>query len=339
MKTQRASRTGKRIVWAVDPSAADPGMQRAAARAIRSLAKSGDCRIEPVYLWGSYLVAMVDGSLDDIRDLVWRDAQRHLDEIVRGIDIAGLQPLTVLVEPYSDTKRDAGALIAHAKKTGAELIVLSTHGRRGPKRMLAGSFAETLMLTSEIPLLVVSPKWGARRDFREIIFATDFSGQSMEAFEKVVDLASSLGKEIVLFHKVNNPLTPGTEMVFRNFRGILRFFEEDIARRRKLAEEWSASAGRRGVRVRIHIDSAKRGSAADSILKYVKRRPALIAMTSHSGPFTSAFLGSTCRAVVRAAQVPVWVIHPKLEAEQPILRVSEAEIMDDLTRHGWKGAA
>jgi nucleotide-binding universal stress UspA family protein len=42
-----------------------------------------------------------------------------------------------------------------AENLGADLIVVGTHGRRGMKRMLLGSVAESLVRTSSIPVLTV----------------------------------------------------------------------------------------------------------------------------------------------------------------------------------------
>jgi nucleotide-binding universal stress UspA family protein len=58
-------------------------------------------------------------------------------------------------------------LLSLALARDADLIVVGTHGRRGLRRMLLGSFAETLVRRSPIPVAVVrgSPgERGAERD-------------------------------------------------------------------------------------------------------------------------------------------------------------------------------
>lgn len=45
-----------------------------------------------------------------------------------------------------------------AQKRGADLLVLGTHGRTGLMHLLMGSFAETVMRQSHLPLLIIRSK-------------------------------------------------------------------------------------------------------------------------------------------------------------------------------------
>ena len=69
-------------------------------------------------------------------------AQRH------GIDAQG-----AVYEALG--MRVADVLVREAKKWKADLIVLGTHGRRGVKRAVLGSDAETILRTSPVPVLMV----------------------------------------------------------------------------------------------------------------------------------------------------------------------------------------
>ena len=75
-------------------------------------------------------VAMVNGAL----------ARAGLPESTPVVIVAG--------EPIA-------TLIATAKDRGAGLIVTGTHGRGGLRRLALGSVAESILRTSEVPVLVV----------------------------------------------------------------------------------------------------------------------------------------------------------------------------------------
>jgi nucleotide-binding universal stress UspA family protein len=45
-----------------------------------------------------------------------------------------------------------------AEKIGADLIAMGTHGRRGVKRMLLGSVAESVVRSAPCPVLTIRPK-------------------------------------------------------------------------------------------------------------------------------------------------------------------------------------
>jgi nucleotide-binding universal stress UspA family protein len=54
---------------------------------------------------------------------------------------------------------DARDAILHtAEQIGADLIIMGTHGRRGLSRALLGSVAETIVRTSNVPVLTVRGK-------------------------------------------------------------------------------------------------------------------------------------------------------------------------------------
>lgn len=51
--------------------------------------------------------------------------------------------------------RAAGVVTKFAEDNGADLLVIGTHGRRGPSRWLLGSVAEKIVRASQVPVLTV----------------------------------------------------------------------------------------------------------------------------------------------------------------------------------------
>lgn len=90
-------------------------------------------------------------NLDDAREAIRKAGQALLDQAKSGI--AGIAADTVLTE--ADTKRVSEAIIEVAKKTGADLIVVGTHGRRGLQRLIIGSVAEQLVRLAPVSILLV----------------------------------------------------------------------------------------------------------------------------------------------------------------------------------------
>lgn len=87
--------------------------------------------------------------------------QKDLDAQVRDAHRASLEKLKKTVEEkVSDVGADlvehssaAQGVVDHAKKIGADLIVIATHGRTGLKHLLIGSVAERVVRLSPIPVL------------------------------------------------------------------------------------------------------------------------------------------------------------------------------------------
>lgn len=65
---------------------------------------------------------------------------------------------THLLVAVKGAKEMAQELVEYARHHGADLLVLGTHGRTGLMHLLMGSFAETVMRYSELPLLVIRSK-------------------------------------------------------------------------------------------------------------------------------------------------------------------------------------
>ena len=51
-----------------------------------------------------------------------------------------------------------GSIVGYAKTNKVDLIVMGTHGRSGPSRLLMGSVAEAVMRAARCPVLVVHEK-------------------------------------------------------------------------------------------------------------------------------------------------------------------------------------
>jgi nucleotide-binding universal stress UspA family protein len=90
--------------------------------------------------------------------------------------------------------------------TCADMIVLGTHGRTGAQKFLLGSVAEEVFRRSPVPVLTIGPR--VRRGvhnggrFRRILFATDFSSQSVAAAPYAVSLAQENQARLLLVHVV-----------------------------------------------------------------------------------------------------------------------------------------
>ena len=82
----------------------------------------------------------------------WTDLAQHtLDAVVKQATTKGVKvkPLVVKSDIISD------AIIASARKSKADLIVMASHGHRGLKRLLLGSETQQVLTHSSVPVLVL----------------------------------------------------------------------------------------------------------------------------------------------------------------------------------------
>jgi nucleotide-binding universal stress UspA family protein len=149
----------KRILVPVDGSAASA---KGLALAIR-MAKENRGRLLLLHVVEEYpiLAAPEAGAaIDRLLDGMVLAGKRTLRSIAHRVEGAGVRAQTQLVEQF--TGRVADAVAREAKRWQADLIVMGTHGRRGIKRALLGSDAETVVRYSTVPVLLV-PAAGKQR--------------------------------------------------------------------------------------------------------------------------------------------------------------------------------
>jgi nucleotide-binding universal stress UspA family protein len=89
------------------------------------------------------------------------------------------------------------------EKTGADLLVMGTHGRSGFGRLVMGSVAEEVFRQAACPVLTIGPKVSAQApheaEFKHILFATDFNPES-QAASYALSLAQEYQARLTLLH-------------------------------------------------------------------------------------------------------------------------------------------
>ena len=89
-------------------------------------------------------------------------------------------------------------------KEKVDLIVMGTHGRTGVSRALLGSATEEIFRKTSIPVLTVGPyaSWNTvrRLAMKQILFAADFSEESLAALPFAVSLAQEHLSNLTLLH-------------------------------------------------------------------------------------------------------------------------------------------
>jgi nucleotide-binding universal stress UspA family protein len=232
-----------------------------------------------------------------------RQAEQDLAAAGTRARNAGLGVDTALIGGYPGRE-----ILAVAREQDVDLIVLGSHGRGGVEHLLLGSVAEKVLRKAPCPVMVVP---AAARPERGVLFArilcpVDGSQASADAVAQAVDLARETDGQLTLLHVVE-PMPEAGEFAALDADEYRRAGEAYGARLMREAvsdtvREWCRIderivVGKPGDRI---LDTSK-NMAADVIVMGVRGRGALDLLA----------FGSTANAVVRQAQCPVFVVHPK----------------------------
>jgi nucleotide-binding universal stress UspA family protein len=103
------------------------------------------------------------------------------------------------------TPGDVAEVLSEAiQKTKSDLLVMSTHGRTGVRKALVGSMAEKMFRRATCPVLTVGPgviaKQRSSGGLNRILYATDFSVESLAAAPFAISLACEHRAHLILLH-------------------------------------------------------------------------------------------------------------------------------------------
>lgn len=306
-----------KILWAYDAFESDGATRTCLSKVLGLIADKTGAEVEPAYVMGPADLGLPIGFSEPWFDTYGPLARKAMESSLRTESFKGVQPPFVVYRTNASRKEGVRALLAHADSIKSNLIGVGTHARKGLPRLLLGSFAETLLLESKIPILTVGPQ--ARcGPLDKILFATDFSEGGEGTFSQVLALARELSSEVIIYHAIQRP----ADVVFQSgvylsplgWVSVQEYLEKSESEIRERASRWVSRAKEAGIACTFKIRSGDSSfdSVPEAIMKEAEEgKVGMIAMGAQSGAISATLLGSVVRHVVRGAPCPVWVIREK----------------------------
>lgn len=322
----------KKIIWAVDAFEEREGLLEKTAQILDFFQHKSRVQIEPVFILASSEVKWLGDFNSAWLEQFQTNLQHHLEEVLRSQSQGFILQPKILLEPLASTSAAVESLIDYCRKQTADLVIVSSHRRRGLDRFFLGSFAESLLAHSPLPVLVVGRGVKVGAQCRRVLFPTDFGEASRPSFRRALTIANQMGADLTLFHAIPLPaqivMDTGYYPAMYGVEGEIVTLEDFVRaqadRQSRRAESWTEWAQQEGVNSGFKVDSS--GSPVDTLICTEAEKGVydLIVMESHSKPLKTALLGSTTRNVVRMAPCPVLVLPREcLQLESSIVRSKE----------------
>jgi nucleotide-binding universal stress UspA family protein len=210
----------------------------------------------------------------------------------------------------------AGPTLAkYVKEIGADLLVMSTHGRGGLRGAWLGSVADYVIRSLNIPVIVVRSQEGMSAlprlsKIREIMVPLDGSPLAEAALAPASDIAELFGAELLLVQVVW-PVSAGNLLPVPFPSG---YDNEIVGVQRKETQEYLDGLvndlQERGVSVRSTVVAGH--NVAEALLDMAHpQRIDLVAIATHGrGGVQRLLLGSVADKLIRGAGPPVLVVRP-----------------------------
>ncbi len=212
---------------------------------------------------------------------------------------------------------------AQAESAGADLVVMTTHGRGPLGRLWLGSVADELVRTLPMPVLLVRPR-GEIADLekeatlKRIVIALDGSPLAEQIMGPAVELGRLTGAEFLLLRVAPPVVPPEYALEGSSVIGPTKDLEQLDAREKALIEGAEKYLEAMALRLRARSLSVQTRvvvgeQPAVGILSEAQRWDAdLIALATHGRRGLSRlFLGSVADKVVRGGRSPVLLLRPK----------------------------
>ena len=198
-----------------------------------------------------------------------------------------------------------------ARERSCDLIVISSHGLTGARKLFFGSTTERVLRETPIPVLVTPPAnpgsvriEDARRLLRRIVVPVDLSPTSLHQTEVAKGLAEALNVPVVLVHVI--------EPVRSRLLGGLKLPRLDSERRANAEEALDKL-------VATFVTSAQPealivfGDPAEEASKVVRSRDAgLVVMGLHGSPLLGPRMGSVTYRMLCLSQALVLALPPRV---------------------------
>ncbi len=211
-------------------------------------------------------------------------------------DLDGLDPTISVVNGTSAQD----VIVAYTEASGADLLVVGTHGRTGVGRLLLGSVAEACVPRASCPVLTVPSAYSARGlgPDAPVLVPVDFSPTGTRPLVAARALSEQTGAPIELVH-VTQTAGPYPDLA-PDYFAVMDYDPKEDARVRQRLEQIGAEVHPRAVHALMGDPARVIPRTATSI------GAGVIVMGTHGRRgLGRAVLGSVAQATLRRATCPV----------------------------------
>jgi nucleotide-binding universal stress UspA family protein len=261
------------------------------------------------------VVATVDDPLLNDADVMVageghlaQETARELERFYRETFAGGPAPL---VRPRFESVVGNSALeiLAMATRVGAGLIVMSSRGASGVRKMFFGSTAERVLRETTVPVLITPPDGRAPANVieagtlvRRVLVPVDLSDASVRQVRAAQAIATAVDVPLLLLHVVE-PVRS-----HRPHRRLIPGVANERRDRAERALESIVDTAGPGARVESLVVS---GEPSEEIAKVAHDRGSgLIVIGLHASPLRGPRMGSVTYRVLCLAHVPVLALPP-----------------------------
>lgn len=285
-------------------------------------------------------VMMVHEPLPGLADAPWNEGWLREEDQYLEILTAELTTGAGIKVSHAILRGDPTEMIcARAVDIGADLIVMTSHGRTGLSRAWSGSVADGVLRRSGTPVLMLRPqnrkidRLAARHLFNKVLVPLDGSALSAAILPSAMELATCGGGSIALLQVVHPvPLITadlGSPLLYIPSLQDDKATEGLVAAATHHLADVAQTLRQQGF-ANVETDVVVSPLTAQAIIDYALGHGIeAVAMSTHGRGASRLFMGSVADKVRRGCQVPV-LLHRPPGISGEIARLSGSDVAEQL---------
>ncbi len=184
-------------------------------------------------------------------------------------------------------------IVIEAKSSNAFLIVAGTHGASGFEEFWAGSNANKLVSSTEIPVITIRGGINIERDLTKILLPIDSSNETRQKASFTGKLAKLFNAKICILAVYTTKVNTVQERVNSYADQVAKFFDKE--------------------NIKYDRDSVYSTNLVDTCIEYAKKNDAnlISIMTEQEKTASNIWLGPYASRFVNHSPFPILSIHPK----------------------------
>lgn len=305
----------KKVLWPIDPTNSDKVFDKNIKAFIEIYSKKVDVEIQPIHVVSAdyFLTSEYFEPIDNeaLKTNLRADCEKYLEAFS---DLPIHSPL-ILDNHYNARGAEISLFNDYVKSYEPDFVLMASHGRKGWARTFIGSFAESFVLASEVPVILFGPQCEPVRSLSRAIMPVDLSSSTQEFLEKFLDdhRLAFLDK-IMLFHKIS--MVDLEDITWApTLYGLGSYGSLDILKRAQATTEAFLKSFMDHPLAQKRLDygiSEKLEPVSEVVNKEAQTGQFdLIVMRSEAGTLAASLLGSVTRDILRDATKPL-IVYPHL---------------------------
>ena len=311
-----------KIIWAVDPTQ-NPMAAKNIVLELKFWSDILDCDIQPLSIlskssfnFPSEIKLPSDNQFEVL-------AHKIINGYLNKIRIQRLLPAQIVFVPAMSKRKMAVELAKYADDQRPLIIFANTQARKTWNPYRLGGFAERLIATSKVPVLLLNPQSLPSSKISTTIFPTDFSPKSKMALDILTPWAKAFESKILLYNQIEAPY-----VYSGSFKGawgspelaVIANMKNIEVERNKKGQAWARNLLlKEGINCVVQVQRQQKQLSEQIVQIAKKNKAGLIAIASYSDPVDQFVLGSVAQNVLLQATCPVLVFPSRAHGSSRVL--------------------